>query len=113
MNRTFGQLLKEIRNAKSISQRDLAEKIDVDFSYISKIENDRLPPPSADLIKKISSALEVSDDILWAYSGKLDNELTNMITSSPEAIKFMNQVRNMNLSHDDWKKLTNNLKALR
>ena len=113
MDITFGRILKEIRKTKAISQRDLADKIDVDFSYISKIENDRLPPPSAELIKKISAALEVSGDVLWAYSGKLDSELTSMLTSSPEAIKFMNQVRDMNLSHDDWKKLTSNLKTLR
>jgi len=48
MNQSFGQLLKHIRREKGVSQRDLADQVGVDFSYISKIENDRMPPPSAD-----------------------------------------------------------------
>jgi transcriptional regulator with XRE-family HTH domain len=66
MERTFGQALRELRRSKGISQRDLAEKVGVDFSYISKIENDRLPPPAADTIVKICNALEAPPDTLLA-----------------------------------------------
>ena len=47
MAKTFGQSLRELRSSKIVSQRELAEKVGVDFSYISKVENDRLPPPAA------------------------------------------------------------------
>ena len=52
MDMTFGQLLRELRRAKGVNQRDLASKVGVDFSYISKLENDRLPPPAADTVVK-------------------------------------------------------------
>ena len=44
--KTFGQALKEIRRGKDVTQRELATAVGVDFSYISKIENDRMPPAS-------------------------------------------------------------------
>lgn len=38
---TFGQTVKKLRKAKKLTQLELAERIGVDFTYISKIENDR------------------------------------------------------------------------
>lgn len=38
---TFGQEVKRLRKAKRITQLGLAERIGVDFTYVSKIENDR------------------------------------------------------------------------
>ena len=57
MENTFGQLMKDLRRSRSISQRDLAIQVGVDFTYISKIENDRLPPPSAQTIEKIKGRI--------------------------------------------------------
>ena len=69
--KTFGQTLKEIRRGKGITQRELATAVGVDFSYISKVENDRMPPPAADTIVKICEKLGVSPDTLLAMTGKM------------------------------------------
>ena len=113
MNKSFGQLLKELRRSKPISQRDLADKVGVDFSYISKIENDRLPPPAAQTIEKISDALEIPHEILLTHSGKVSEEIKEMITSSPEVVQFLKEVRTLNLSGADWKKLSIQLKQFK
>ena len=48
---TFGQTVKRLRKAKRITQLELAEQIGVDFTYVSKIENDRtLRSPAEELI---------------------------------------------------------------
>ncbi|MYA61760.1 MAG: helix-turn-helix transcriptional regulator, partial [Dehalococcoidia bacterium] len=47
MKGTFGQYLREQRRKAGISQRELARRVTVDFSYISNMENARLPPPTA------------------------------------------------------------------
>lgn len=112
MKITFGQTLKEIRRAKDVSQRELAEKVGVDFSYISKLENDRMPPPAAETIVKLAEALDVPAEVLLANSGKVSSELKDVI-SSPEAIRFLNEVKDMNLSNDEWKSLHEQLKSLR
>ncbi len=113
MNQTFGQALRELRRSRGISQRDLAEKVGVDFSYISKIENDRLPPPAADTIVKICNALEVSPDSLLVLSGKIPKELKEAIGSSPAAMQFIRSAQSMCLTAEDWKKLAKQLKRLR
>lgn len=113
MNQTFGQLLKNIRRDKGVSQRDLAEKVGIDFSYISKIENDRLPPPAADTIIRISKILGVSEEVLLSNSKKISSDMTNTISSSMSAMKFMNEVKAMGLSEHEWEHLTQSLKKLR
>ncbi len=39
---TFGQRDRELRHAKEWSLRDLAQKVDVGFTYLSRVEKERL-----------------------------------------------------------------------
>ena len=49
MENQFGEALREKRHAAGLSQRELADKIKVDFSYISKVENGHLRLPTKSL----------------------------------------------------------------
>lgn len=113
MNQTFGQKLRELRKAKKFSQRNLADKVGVDFSYISKVENDRLPPPAVDTIVRICEILEVEVHSLLALTGKIRTETKQMLSSSLGAQKFINQAQEMSLTDDEWHKLAKGLKRLR
>jgi transcriptional regulator with XRE-family HTH domain len=113
MPKTFGQALRELRRSKEISQRELADKVGVDFSYISKVENDRLPPPAADTIVKICRVLGVPPDELLASTGKMPTEVKEMLSTSPAAMQFVRQAREMGITDEEWEKLTKRLKRLR
>lgn len=113
MKQTFGQALREARRSKDVSQRELAKKVGVDFSYISKIENGRLPPPAADTIVKICEVLEVPVEELLALKGKMPSDFEETIGSSPAALKFVNQAQAMDLTEDEWEKLAYHLRGLR
>lgn len=113
MAETFGQTLRELRRSKSISQRNLADKVGVDFSYISKIENDRLPPPAADTIVKICEALSVPPDLLLSITGKMPTSTKDMIGTSSAALQFIREAEGMKLSESEWQQLTKKLKRLR
>lgn len=113
MQKTFGQLLKETRRGKDISQRVLADAIGVDFSYISKVENDRLPPPAADTIVKICQVLDIPSEAFLSQTGKLSSDITETITASSEAIRFLKEAGAMGLSDEEWQKLSSSLKHLR
>lgn len=56
--RTFGQRLRELRRERGITLRAAAEKIGRDFTYLSKIENDRCLPPSAEVIVALADLLD-------------------------------------------------------
>jgi transcriptional regulator with XRE-family HTH domain len=111
--KTFGYRLRELRRAKDISQRELAEKVGVDFSYISKLENDRLPPPAADTILRICKILEASPDELLAATGKMPTHSKEMLGTSAAAQQFVRQAHEMDLSEDEWGALTKRLRRLR
>ena len=105
--------MRELRKGTGLSQRELAEKVGVDFSYISKVENDRLPPPAADTITKICEALRVPPDKLLALTGKMPTAVKEMVSGSAAAQQFMRQAQAMQLSDDEWGKLSQRLKRLR
>jgi transcriptional regulator with XRE-family HTH domain len=113
MRQTFGQTLKGLRQGKNLSQRELAQKAGVDFTYISKLENDRLPPPAADTVIRFAEILETPEEILLAPAGKMNSDLKDIITNNPEAVKFLNEVKGMGLTSEEWGLLTKKLKKLR
>jgi len=96
MKSTFGQKLRDIRRLTNISQRELAIKVGVDYTYISKIENDRLPPPSAETIEKIARVLNVPSTELLAYAKKIPTEIRDSLGTNAEAMKFVSEATNMN-----------------
>jgi transcriptional regulator with XRE-family HTH domain len=113
MAKTFGRTLRDLRRPTGISQRELAQQVGVDFSYISKLENDRLPPPSADTIVRICQALSVPPDELLALTGKMPTPLKEMLSASPAAQQFVREAHEMGLSEEEWAELTKRLKQLR
>jgi transcriptional regulator with XRE-family HTH domain len=110
---TFGQSLREMRRSKGVSQRELAGKVGVDFSYISKVENDRLPPPAADTIVKICEALGVAPEELLASSGKIPKQLREMLGASSSALQFVREAYQMALTDEEWGEMTRQMKRLR
>lgn len=113
MEETFGQKLKSLRRSQNVSQRELAQRVDVDFSYISKIENDRLPPPAADRIVAICEVLGVDPTLLLSMTGKVPSQIQQNIGTSQGAQEFLREVQSLNLSDQEWKKMIRSLHNLR
>jgi HTH-type transcriptional regulator, competence development regulator len=109
----FGELLRERRRAAGMSQRELAAATGLDFSYISKLENGRIPPPAADTVIQIGRALKTSSEDLLAASGKLPPRVQAAVSSSPAAQSFLNSAMRMNLTDEEWRELTSSLSRLR
>lgn len=110
---TFGQALRAARRERGMSQRELAGRIEVDFSYISKIENDRLPPPSADRVVVIATVLGIEPSSLLALAGKLPSQVEGRIVASAAAQEFLLEVDRLRPTDSDWHKLRESLRRLR
>ena len=113
MKGTFGQALRELRRSKGVSQRELADKVSVDFSYISKLENDRLSPPAADTIVRICNVLGVAPDELLALTGRIPSDIKGILGSCPAAIQFIRTAQAIGVTEGEWEKLTKQLRRLR
>lgn len=113
MDETLGRALRERRRAAGLSQRELAERTNLDFSYISKLENGRLPPPAADTIVAISRVLRVPPEELLALTRKLPSEVQQAVSSSPVAQRFLLEAQRLELSDAEWRRLVDSLHQLR
>lgn len=56
--RNFGRRLKSIRSIRALTQEELAAKLELDTTYISRIENGKRSP-SLPNIARIAHALDV------------------------------------------------------
>lgn len=113
MSDTFGRTLRDLRRASGLSQRRLAERVGVDFSYISKLENDRLPPPASETISKIAEALGIAHTDLHAAARKLPETFSKDAVGQPAAQRFLELAASMRLSGQEWEALFGRLQQLR
>lgn len=72
-------MIRDARKEKHVTQRELAKMINIDFSYISKIETNALGPPSEAVINKIAKTLEIEPNELFISAKKVPTEFTNCI----------------------------------
>ena len=72
MSQTFGQRIREARQEKGHSQRALAKLVGVNYTYLSKIENDRSEyPPKEDVIQSLAKHLNLDATELSYLSGRI------------------------------------------
>jgi transcriptional regulator with XRE-family HTH domain len=59
MPRISGEKLREVRDHRLLSQRELAEKAGLSPTTILKLEDDRVKEPHPRTVRKLAQALEV------------------------------------------------------
>ncbi|MFN8632902.1 MAG: helix-turn-helix transcriptional regulator [Chloroflexota bacterium] len=111
--KTFGQRLRELRRAKGLSLRVLADLVGVDFTYLSKLENDRIPPPSAKTIASLAEHLEGDADELSVLAEKIPADLVDVFRSNPTAIKLFRSIAGDIKEPGDWQRVLNQREARR
>ena len=72
---TFGQRIRQARKSRRLSQRELAKRVGLDFTYLSKLENDRANyPPKEDAIRKLAESLGLDAEELVFLAGRIPSE---------------------------------------
>ncbi|MBU0718461.1 MAG: helix-turn-helix domain-containing protein [Planctomycetes bacterium] len=117
---TFGQMIRELRKAQNLTQRELADRVAArlkaedrrgfDFTYLSKIENDKTPPPSIPVIIVLAHELDGDKHELISLAGKVSPELGRTLKESEGARIFYRSALNADLTEADWAKLVQTLK---
>lgn len=76
LDKEIGAKLKKIRDDKGLSIREVAEKIDVHFTYISKIENGKVP--SLEKLNKLCDLYGIKISSLFGKEIKPDDGLKKL-----------------------------------
>lgn len=97
----FGARLRELRRKRGLTLRALADGVGVDFSYLSKIENEKAGYlPGADTIRAIAEALDTDTLELLRLADKVPPEVKR-IAKSASARRFLQRAQEV-ASPDDW-----------
>jgi transcriptional regulator with XRE-family HTH domain len=86
---SFGRYIKQARErlaeaGPGYSLRKIAGVIEVEPSYLSKVERDLVSPPSEAKIVALAKCLKEDPDVLLALAGKVSSELQDIIRNRPQ-----------------------------
>ncbi|MCC7042837.1 MAG: helix-turn-helix domain-containing protein [Acidobacteria bacterium] len=98
---TFGDFIRQQREARragdaAFSVRQVAARVGIEPSYLSKIERGEQPPPSEQTIAAIARELHEDADVLLALAGKVSSDLQAVIRKRPKLFaQLIRELRNM------------------
>ncbi len=96
----FGTRLRELRKQAGLSQRELANKIGVSFSYLSKIENGVMPPPSERVILRLAEVLNADKDGLMLLAGRIPSDIAQILKTQ-KALQLLRSDRTQKNQESD------------
>lgn len=101
----FGERVRQLRHKKGLTLRDLARKVGVDFTYLSKIENGKVEyTPSEKTIRTLARALDAEELELLKLAKKVAPEL-EAIAGHVSARDFLRKASQTLSSPEDWEDL--------
>ncbi|MGB3508176.1 MAG: helix-turn-helix transcriptional regulator [Microcoleaceae cyanobacterium] len=90
MEKSFGKLIKEARKDKGYSQRELAQFLGVDFTYLSKLENDRADyAPKEDVIRGLARNLSLNEEELIFLAGRIPQQYEEILKQNPKEMLML------------------------
>jgi HTH-type transcriptional regulator, competence development regulator len=89
---SFGQRIQRLRRARGLNQRQVAAALGIDFTYLSKLENNRGEPPGEDTIRGLAALLETDEETLMAMAGRVPTELRERARDDVEFARFLRRL---------------------
>jgi transcriptional regulator with XRE-family HTH domain len=87
---TFGEHVRKLRRAKGLSLRDVASKVGVGFTYLSRVETGNMTYgdyPSEALIHRLADALGADEDELLLLAEKIPDPVRKRVLQRPDAFR--------------------------
>jgi transcriptional regulator with XRE-family HTH domain len=106
MENSVGKILKEARELRRLSLREVEIQSGVSNAYLSQLENDKIKKPSANTLYKLAELFNINFDDLMVAAGIVEKKKD---AKSEGHFAFSSE----NLSEDEEKRLIEYLKFLR
>ena len=86
---SFGSTLRGLRQNRGIGIKGLARDLGVNYTYVSKMENDK-GIPSTDTVQRIAAYFNYDEDELMLSAGRVPPEVLRILRSNPqEALAYL------------------------
>ena len=92
----FGELVRRYRLRAGLTQRELAKHAGLDFTYLSKIESSKVPPPTRDVVEALAKESKLSAEEreeFVAAAGKIPTDLEELVVREPEARRLLRSIQ--------------------
>lgn len=87
---SFGQRINQARKGKGYSQRDLAKLAGIDFTYLSKLENNRADyPPKEAVIRNFAEHLNLDAEQLIFLAGRIPARYNELLKQNYKAMPVL------------------------
>ena len=115
----LSERIKSLRKEAQMSQRVLAKKVEIDFTYLSKIENARVKPPSEKVLMSIAYELagelgldkqELADE-LTILGKKVPSDLAKTLRRNPQAVRFLRSIGDDVKPPEEWDRLIESVQS--
>ena len=80
---SFGSILREMRYQKGMGIKKLAPEVGVDYTYISRIENNQVLP-SEDVIKRLAEYFGQDKDELMIRADRIPRDIMEILRRNPK-----------------------------
>jgi transcriptional regulator with XRE-family HTH domain len=97
---TFGEMVKQFRMRAGLTQRQLADRArpKLDFTYVSKIEGNKVPPPAREAIEALAVALRLTPEErleLVTAAGRVPADLEQWVVKEPRARQLYRSIQQL------------------
>jgi len=97
----FGEYLRGLRKSAGLSQRELAQRAGIDFTYLSKIENGRVDPPGESTMRALAAAVATDAEDLLARARKMPRDMKRLVAQgTPEKALLLRRIAQTPMTAD-------------
>jgi len=90
----FGAFIRREREAREIGLREMAKKIGVSPTYLSKVERDEFTPPTEQKVRAIAQIIDCDPDELLAMAGRVSSDIADIIRRHPVELSALLRTAN-------------------
>lgn len=105
--KTIGSVLKEARESRRLSLREIEIKSGISNAYLSQLENDKIKKPSANTLYKLAGLFNIDFDDLMVIAGIVEQKVE--VTGQVDDFSFLQK----NATPEEKEKLIEYFKWLR
>ena len=113
---TFGEYLKRKREAKQISLRELARRLELSAPFVSDVENNRRAPLTEERLADLAQVLNLNEaekaemyDLVGQQKGLLAPDLNPYVIDRPYVNAALRSARNLDANEEDWQRFVEDL----
>ena len=112
--KNFGETIRDLRIAQDLGLREMATKVAISPTYLSRIERGKERPPRPEVIKELAKVLAADPDVLFRLSSSTDPEVVGFLHDQPEVMNLLRFIKDSAFTEAEVKRLilaAENIKA--